>query len=156
MPSLTEEEIAKIRREWQTLYHKALGSAVQTWAGLEILLDANIHVIATHYGGKTIDPQVPLALKRKLKYLRRAFTELKTLSEFRESALADLEKIGPLGEERHSFIHGAGLLYLGDSLERLEDVGVFQTFKMSFNKGTEHELVTGRITVKELLARFFH
>ena len=84
----------------------SIGRLTISWAILESTLDGLITIIHHRVGGKTIEPDMPWALKRKLKYIRKCFSRLKPLEPFAAPIPALVDEILTASEMRQNIIHG--------------------------------------------------
>jgi len=82
------------------------GFIVVYWAMVERQMDNCIHLIFEDLDGKSLDSVKPLQLKRKIKFLKKAFRKVEGLKEFSSDALKFLAKSQTLGNIRHDFVHG--------------------------------------------------
>lgn len=85
---------------------EAVGFLSIYWAILERQMDNCIVLIFTDLGGHEIEPVKPIALKRKARFLNRAFKKIDKLAPFKEQALTLLAGATKLALDRHLFLHG--------------------------------------------------
>jgi len=87
--------------------YMTVGHMVIMWALAEHALDQCIAVVFHACGGKHIDDRIPVSLKRKVKFLRRAFNQLPLLVPRREGALKLLARVTEIAPRRNELVHGA-------------------------------------------------
>lgn len=87
-------------------FFAALGRLTLSWAHLEFGLDAAISIIHQRLGGDNIEPEVPIHLARKVKYLKRSIRRLAPLSAYQATAIPMLEQIAQAVEFRKNAVHG--------------------------------------------------
>ncbi len=87
-------------------FFAAVGELVLTWSLLESAVDASVHIIHQKVGGHEIEEQVPWALAKKLKFLRRCFRQIHRLSPQSETAVALFLEVGSASDLRHDIVHG--------------------------------------------------
>jgi hypothetical protein len=87
-------------------FYEALGRFTATWAYLELGVDGACVSIFHRFGGKTISPNIPYSLDKKIEYLRKALKKLPDLSPFSERCATAVEILASLRTDRHDFIHG--------------------------------------------------
>lgn len=88
-------------------FFAAIGRLAVAWAHIEISLDAMIAIVHdTMNGGELIEPEKPISLQRKLRYLRRAFNRMQELQPFNERFRAIADEVKAASEDRHDIIHG--------------------------------------------------
>ena len=83
--------------------YSALGKLTISWAYAEFGLDWLIREI---HEPLRAGAKVPIALNRKLEYLRKAFGTVDRLATFRERFEKIADQIHDAAEERHDLIHG--------------------------------------------------
>jgi hypothetical protein len=84
----------------------AIGRLTISWAHLEAGLDYSIILLHKELGGDKIEPEMPWALKRKLKYIRKCFTKIDQFKQDRETVCGLISDIDAASELRHDIIHG--------------------------------------------------
>ena len=89
----------------------AIGHMVLSWASVEACLDYNTAIIFQAAGGKHLDDQIPQALGRKLKFLRRCFSRLPMLEPFADEAHLYFEEAKRLSNTRNLVVHGVASKY---------------------------------------------
>lgn len=88
-------------------FYSAIGKLTISWAYVEMGLDWLIREIHEPLDGRThVEPDPPISLQRKLRYLRRAFNRLPPLSSFNARFVTIADEIQLASEERHDLIHG--------------------------------------------------
>ena len=88
-------------------FYSAIGKLTISWAYTEMGLDWLIREIHEPLGGQQhIEPDIPISLQRKLRYLRRAFKALPRLSSFQARFHKIADDIQTASVERHDLIHG--------------------------------------------------
>lgn len=85
----------------------AIGSVVLAWGSAESALNINVALIFQMAGGKhhAEQEEIPVALKRKLIFLRRCFQKIEALAPFREDGLKLFDRMGRLAKSRNELIH---------------------------------------------------
>lgn len=89
----------------------AIGHMVLSWSQVEVCLDYSTAIIFQAAGGRHLDDQIPQALGRKIKFLRRCFRQIDTLLPFANEMLPYLDETKRLSETRHLIIHGVASKY---------------------------------------------
>lgn len=84
----------------------AVGRLTLSWATLELGLDICALAVHRYHREARTDPELPRALGRKLRYLRKAFETLPEMASARESFLKVMDDIEKSAEVRHDMIHG--------------------------------------------------
>jgi hypothetical protein len=93
--------------EPQDHFYHAVGRLTIAWAYLETGLDMAMAVIHHQLGGSgAIEPMMPYALQRKIRYLRKAFTKIPELAQWKDEFLAIADEITAASDKRHDLIHG--------------------------------------------------
>jgi hypothetical protein len=95
-----------------TRYWTALGFTTAVWAALESALDLHVQLNRRHYGGSTIQNEIPRGLKPTITFLKRAFSGLKDCAPYKEKMIELLTAVEDLSNRRHLFIHGAATSFL--------------------------------------------
>jgi hypothetical protein len=86
--------------------YAAVGELVIGWALAEQMLDHMV-TLCFHGAGAKTERELPVALTRKLRYLRKCFARVPSLPPFRERASNLLDETEKLSDIRHTVIHGA-------------------------------------------------
>lgn len=86
--------------------YSAIGRMAISWAIIELSLDCLISMIHHNIGGKDVEPDLPWALQRKLKYIRKCFKKLDRLAPFKDDIDNLMADIAIASEDRHNIIHG--------------------------------------------------
>ena len=73
---------------------------------VERCIDYCIAIIYQRAGGKHIETEIPFALKRRVRFLRRCFQRLEPLAPFRPDAIKLLNRVESLTDTRHMLVHG--------------------------------------------------
>ncbi len=84
----------------------AVGELVLGWAFAEQNLD-NMVTIFFHGAGAKTEAELPVALNRKMKYLRKCLRTVPALASFRANAEQLIDEAEKLSDTRHTVIHGA-------------------------------------------------
>jgi hypothetical protein len=94
-------------RAWAPLdpYYELIGSVAVAWGLTEHALNI-INAFSMKYGGKEIEPSLPVSLNRKIDFFRKSHVRLAYLVPLREEGLAIVDEIRALKEDRHALIHG--------------------------------------------------
>lgn len=97
----------------------ALGYLVIDWAAAENQIDALIAEIYIKHQGAAIDPQQPIALARKLRFLKRAIINLPPGNAAKETGQALIAEALELAQARHWCVHAYPLHHPTNPLEFL-------------------------------------
>lgn len=124
-------------------YYEPLGLATVQWAAVEQTLDVLIHLIFTHHRGNEIEAVVPVSLKRKIKYLRKAFRKIEALSQHKDAALPYFDRVIALSESRHDLVHGF-------SSQALGAMGPIQIQRIIYQE-TGHAILMKTITLDDIM-----
>ena len=84
----------------------SVGQLVLSWSVVEVSLDQWVAIIYQGVGGKQIEREMPRALSRKIKFLRRCFKSILALEPFAEEATNLLGRAKELSSIRHTVVHG--------------------------------------------------
>ncbi len=84
----------------------AIGQLTVAWALLEAHIDVCVWCIHHVLGGQSIEPDRPQALKRKLSYLRKAFSTISAITSQKALVSRLLTEIATASDDRHDIIHG--------------------------------------------------
>lgn len=86
----------------------AIGGMILSWGTVEVSLNISIAVLFNSAGGKhhADKNEVPVAMGRKLKFLRLCFKKIEALVSFRNDGLALCQRAGLLADKRNDIIHG--------------------------------------------------
>ena len=84
----------------------SVGQLVLSWSFVENSLDQWVAIIYQGVGGKQIEREIPRALKRKIKFLRRCFKNIALLEPFAEEAIELLGQAKDVSDIRHIVVHG--------------------------------------------------
>ncbi|PCJ70339.1 MAG: hypothetical protein COA62_06985 [Rhodobiaceae bacterium] len=85
----------------------AIGRLTVSWAHLELGLDAMIDTIFYDLENPPKEKELPIALRRKLKYLRKAVKLIPMRPGDAEEYAALIDNIAKESDIRHDIIHGA-------------------------------------------------
>jgi hypothetical protein len=85
----------------------AIGGLVLAWGDVEASLTMCVALIFKDAGGRhhADKEEIPVALKRKLKFLRLCMRKIEALAPFKDDGLALLEIATPLAKFRNDVIH---------------------------------------------------
>ena len=119
-----------------------VGRIVVSWAYLEMAVDQCVIIAHKGCGGNNIEQDIPKTLKQKIKFLKKSFSELKSLSKFKDEGLALTSRVADFAEERHRLAHGA---FVGIDPK----IGSYKFVKLDYNK-TTFKALTSRRTFLEL------
>jgi len=96
-------------------FYASIGKLTISWAYVEFGLDWMLREIHEPLGGQTIvEPEIPISLQRKVRYLRKAFNKLPQLASFRDRFKTIGDEIVAASDERHDLIHGFIVSQHGD------------------------------------------
>ncbi|MEH2514534.1 hypothetical protein V1279_000107 [Bradyrhizobium sp. AZCC 1610] len=84
----------------------AIGRLTISWAEIEFGIDLILFVAYHELGGNEIEKEKPWAMERKIKLLRKCFSNLPGLASAREVGLAILDEVKSTSETRQDIIHG--------------------------------------------------
>lgn len=84
----------------------AIGRLAISWAHLEFGLDWLVEIFFYGFKGNTIEAEIPVALKKKISFLRIAFKRLPIGKEAIDGYMQLLKRIKTLSNTRHDIIHG--------------------------------------------------
>ena len=86
----------------------AIGGVVLAWGSAEASLNICVAVIFRAAGGKhhADKNEIPVALGRKLRFLRLCFRKIAALAELENDGLVLCDRIGVLAGKRNDLIHG--------------------------------------------------
>lgn len=133
----------------ESLY-KAVGFVIVQWGHAEQCLDLMVGAIFHGFDGHSLLKKRPKMLAEKLKFLRKSFTQLPGLEQFRSEGESLFARFSTIGNKRHDLVHGA-IANLGI------DNGEVVFAKLDINKDGHHlrEVALGQSEfsslVKELL-----
>lgn len=125
----------------------AVGAIVVSWALVEQNLDILATVAFTSCGGDKIQPELPLALKNKISYLRACFRKLPALAPFTDDALTILKGAKKISTLRHFVVHG-----VVSHFNRSDRSLVFIRLD-TVNDRTVHQMKDLQITMHNLIER---
>lgn len=91
--------------ELPVLYN-IVGKIAVHWAILEFNLDCSSSLLFEFGGGEKFENQIPLALKRKLKFLKKVLKKNRTLAELTDAATGVYDLVNGMADLRHFVIHG--------------------------------------------------
>ena len=94
---------------------KAVGEFITHWAMVERCIDFCIAIIYQKAGGKHLDNEIPQALWRRVKFLRRCFNQVSVLASFADEGRSLLDRITALTDTRNMLVHGCLSSYTSDS-----------------------------------------
>jgi len=88
-------------------FYASIGKFAISWAYVEFGLDwMLVHIHHQLEGKEQVEPEIPISLQRKLKYLRKAFRTLPRLASFKDRFEKIADRIRDASDERHDLIHG--------------------------------------------------
>ncbi len=122
----------------------AIGHMVHSWSVVEMCLDYNTAIIFRLAGGRHLDDQLPQALGRKIRFLRRCFKQIEPLRGFADEALGYIDEAKRLSETRHLVVHGSATKYDPDKQ-------AFGFVKLDLTNGrTIHKANTALVPLRKL------
>ena len=86
-------------------YYQLVGMITVSWAFIETSLDLSNFQILHRGGGKEIQTDMPVSLKPKIAFFRKAHDRLPRLASLKAEGLALVAQIVAQKESRHSFVH---------------------------------------------------
>jgi hypothetical protein len=87
--------------------YTAVGNLVVNWAIAESALNHIIAIIYQKAGGKHVTHKIPVAFKRRVKFLRLCFNRVDALKPYADEGRDILRKAAKLTFIRNAVIHGA-------------------------------------------------
>lgn len=103
----------------------SIGRLVVAWSGAETAIDFLVLFLHHNVGGRTIEREMPWALSRKVRYLRKCFNKLTPLAPHRDHALPLLDEVTALSEMRQDIIHG----YVADHAEGSDQIKIVRILR---------------------------
>lgn len=98
-------------------WYMRVGYLAENWAALELFLDMIVRTLYVKYGGDRVEPSVPQALNRKLRFARKMFLENKVLNERAPAMGETFDEIQRLADIRNWALHGNRVEADGDLLK---------------------------------------
>jgi hypothetical protein len=92
----------------------AIGGFTVSWAAVELVMDRTNELIIGFAGGSAIGDQVPVSLKPKIAFYRKAHQQLETLAPFSAAGVDLAQRVADMTETRHDMIHGFAVGELTD------------------------------------------
>lgn len=92
--------------EWDD-FLRSIGSITISWGLAEQCLDAIVALFFKKYGARLNEKQLPIMLSPKTKFVKKCFSRISELSEFKTDGELLLSDFNRLGQKRHEIIHGA-------------------------------------------------
>lgn len=83
-----------------------VGKIAVHWAILEFNLDCSSSLLFEFGGGNEFESQIPLSLKRKLKFLKKVLKKNQALADLTDAATGVYDLILDMSDLRHFVIHG--------------------------------------------------
>lgn len=123
----------------------AIGHIVINWSHIETALNAWLAIIYHSPEGKQLASELPHEMKRKLRFLRKAFRDIDRLQAYAAEALEHLRAVRRLSNVRHFLIHGSPTHY-----DAVDNGFIFVRVDRDDAK-TMHQLKELRITAVKLL-----
>lgn len=93
-------------------FYAHLGLYAELWSGVEGAIEFLIEFIYKNFGGLTVEPEPPLALERRLKFLRKAAKRLPELSSEEAEIVRMTDFLRDESSFRHLLIHGRNQHFL--------------------------------------------
>jgi hypothetical protein len=87
-------------------FFAAVGRYTISWAFLETAIDHMVFASHTWAGGNEIEPEMPWAIDRKIKFLRKSFKRLPGFQPFAVEGEMILNDAKKASDNRHDIIHG--------------------------------------------------
>ncbi len=87
--------------------YTAVGELVVNWAITDSALNSIIAIIYQSAGGKHVDQKIPVAFKRRVRFLRLCFNSVDALEPYADEGRNILQKAANLTFIRNAVIHGA-------------------------------------------------
>ncbi|MEQ8395462.1 hypothetical protein [Thalassobaculum sp.] len=123
----------------------AVGHVVVNWAFVEVAVDTCIATIYQNAGGKHIEREIPSAIGRKVKFLRRCIKQIGALSLYRTEGDQLLNRVNAVKDTRHMLVHGCVTGY-----ERENHAFTFAKMD-TINNRTRHKLNPSKFTAQQIL-----
>jgi hypothetical protein len=83
----------------------AIGWIEINWAMVEQQFDRWMQVIFHRLGGNALEKRVPRNFSEKVRFLRRAFTDITLLAPFRDKGLSIIKRTDEYSNMRHNLMH---------------------------------------------------
>jgi len=99
--------------------YAAIGETVVNWSVIETALGYWVAIIYQAAGGDRHAKVIPLALGRRMTFLRLCFKKIAALHPFAADGRAFLDRIGSIKATRHMLVHGVVSDYSPDNHEFL-------------------------------------
>jgi hypothetical protein len=84
----------------------AVGSLVVLWGYTEASLNASVVTVFRFAGGHHHASEIPVAMGRKLKFVRRCLRRIPALAPFTDEGINLMAQVGILAKKRNDIIHG--------------------------------------------------
>ncbi len=99
--------------------YAVIGETVANWSIIETALGSWVAIIYQAAGGNRHAKVIPLALGRRMTFLRLCFNKITALQPFATDGRALLDRIGNIKDTRHMLVHGVVSNYSPDNHEFL-------------------------------------
>ncbi len=83
-----------------------IGRLTLCWAHIENAIDNIITLVYVELNGKDIEPEAPIALSRKISFVRKVAKRLDIFSPRKDDILQLMDKVESASQQRHDIIHG--------------------------------------------------
>lgn len=102
------DDLAALEAEFEEAkeLYVSVGFLTILWARMEGTLDLINRMLFYHAGGQELEDRLPLALDRKLTFMRLCHRDLPQLEAIRASGLHLVDEVHRLKQQRHDIIHG--------------------------------------------------
>lgn len=87
-------------------FFAAIGRLAISWAHLEFSLDCIVEIMHYGFGGKDVEPEIPRALQRKIRYLRTMIKQIPLPADAAQGFQNLFDQIEAAAQIRHNVIHG--------------------------------------------------
>jgi len=132
-------------------FFAAIGRLTVSWAHIELGLDWLVRTIHHDLNGRDrIEKDEPIALKRKLDYLRKGFRKLPELEAFADRFPPIADEIVSASDQRHDMIHGFVIRTLSGSGEVVMGRIVLSDRKPKFFTVTAYDVMQAAVRANNI------
>jgi hypothetical protein len=87
-------------------FFEAVGRLTLAWAQTETILDLIVWLLHSQYGGAQVEPQLPIGLQRKIRYVNKCFRKVALLKPYATRMREVMDKYAQAAVLRHDMAHG--------------------------------------------------
>jgi hypothetical protein len=102
MDSIMSESRSALYRD----LYCAIGQATTFWAGVELNLDEIVYTIYLHYGGQSLDREIPRPISKKTRFVKNALKKCPSLARYASEIREPIIRIGKMADDRDWLVHG--------------------------------------------------